>query len=243
MLVLVMIGVPQMATGADNRVSLDRAALVGLLTEALHDKVDGASWTVLPGQSTISLKLPADGHGMARVADITYEKSRNFFTASLTAGEDVVTVTGRVNTQISLPVPVRRIELGEVVRAVDLEDQLWPADRVSGDAIQDAGSLIGKEARRALLVGQPLRRADVQAERLVLRGKPVTVEVRSPILHMSMQGRAQQDGAKGEVVRILNTQSNRTIEAVVIGSGLVEVNLPQESRQTAQIQQTQGDIP
>lgn len=60
---------------------------------------------------------------------------------------------------------------------------------------------------------------------------------------MSMQGRAQQDGAKGEVVRILNTQSNRTIEAVVIGSGLVEVNLPQESRQTAQIQQTQGDIP
>jgi flagella basal body P-ring formation protein FlgA len=42
-------------------------------------------------------------------------------------------------------------------------------------------------------------------------------------MRLTAQGRALQDGAKGEVVRVVNTKSNTTVSGVVVADGKVTV--------------------
>ena len=65
-------------------------------------------------------------------------------------------------------------------------------------------------------------RAEVAAPKLVRRGQPVTLAVRSGALTITAQGRALTDGREGDMVRIV-TSASRTLEGVVEASGAVRV--------------------
>jgi len=58
---------------------------------------------------------------------------------------------------------------------------------------------------------------------LVSKGSLVTIILKKPGLSLTSQGRALQNGADGDTIRISNTNTSRTIEAVVIGSNIVTV--------------------
>lgn len=62
------------------------------------------------------------------------------------------------------------------------------------------------------------------ADAAVRRGEVVTLQYAAPGLSLSMRARALEDGAVGDSVRFLNTSSNRTIEAVIIGPGAARAN-------------------
>ncbi len=53
----------------------------------------------------------------------------------------------------------------------------------------------------------------------IRRGEPVTLIYSAPGMALTMRTRALEDGAVGQSVRLLNTASNRTIDAVVTGPG------------------------
>jgi flagellar basal body P-ring formation protein FlgA len=53
----------------------------------------------------------------------------------------------------------------------------------------------------------------------VRRGDAVNLVYSTPGMSLSMRARALEDGAVGQSVRLLNTTSNRTIDAVVTGPG------------------------
>jgi flagella basal body P-ring formation protein FlgA len=61
--------------------------------------------------------------------------------------------------------------------------------------------------------------ARTAADAAVRRGDAVTLVYRAPGMSLSMRTRALEDGAVGQSVRLLNTASNRTIDAVVTGPG------------------------
>jgi flagella basal body P-ring formation protein FlgA len=42
-------------------------------------------------------------------------------------------------------------------------------------------------------------------------------------MRLTAQGRALQDGAAGEVIRVVNTKSNTTVTGVVVADGTVSV--------------------
>ncbi len=84
-------------------------------------------------------------------------------------------------------------------------------------------AVVGMTLRRQLPEQSLLRKTDVMPPHVVLRGQIVTMRIRQQNLELSAQGRALQDGAVGEVVRITNTQSNRVVEAKVMAPGLVEI--------------------
>ena len=56
------------------------------------------------------------------------------------------------------------------------------------------------------------------------RGEPVMLVYEAPGMQLSMRTRAMTDGAVGQAVRLLNTASNRTIDAVVTGPGAARAN-------------------
>jgi flagella basal body P-ring formation protein FlgA len=57
------------------------------------------------------------------------------------------------------------------------------------------------------------------SDEAIRRGEPVTLVYNAPGMALSMRVRALEDGAVGQSVRLLNTASNRTIDAVVTGPG------------------------
>ena len=63
----------------------------------------------------------------------------------------------------------------------------------------------------------------MRAPVVVAKGATVTMSYRMPTMALTVAGRALEDGAMGETIRVLNIQSNRVIEAAVASAGLVNV--------------------
>lgn len=118
---------------------------------------------------------------------------------------------------------LRDIARGEVIGQDDVE---W-ADATSAQAARsgqaDMGA-IGKEAKRALKAGQPVLNNDLKAATVIRKGEAVKIIYVAKGLRLSVDGVAQADAAKGEPVRILNSYSKRSIDAVAEASGEARVN-------------------
>ncbi len=70
--------------------------------------------------------------------------------------------------------------------------------------------------------GLDLPAGKVTPPKLVRRGQPVTLAIRSGTLTITAQGRALTDGREGDLVRVV-TPVSRTIEGIVEASGAVRV--------------------
>jgi len=62
------------------------------------------------------------------------------------------------------------------------------------------------------------------ADAAVRRGELVTLVYQAPGMSLVMRARALEDAAVGQSVRLQNTSSNRTIDAIVTGPGAAEAN-------------------
>jgi flagella basal body P-ring formation protein FlgA len=132
-------------------------------------------------------------------------------------------VSGKALTVIEVPVLTRRIGRDEVIGQRDVAWVSRPVDAISANHIRDAAKLIGMAARRSIRPDRPVRETDVSAPVLVPRNSLVTLMVETERMRLTAQGRALQDGAKGEVVRVVNTKSNTTVSGVVVADGKVTV--------------------
>jgi len=62
------------------------------------------------------------------------------------------------------------------------------------------------------------------ADAAVRRGESVTLVYNAPGMSLTMRARAMEDGAIGQSVRLMNTSSNRAIDAIVTGPGAARAN-------------------
>jgi flagella basal body P-ring formation protein FlgA len=116
----------------------------------------------------------------------------------------------------------RDVARGETIDALDVVD-LEPGGATPMDAIADPAMLIGKTAKRALRANQPVRPADVMETPAIKRGEAVTLLHETRGLRLSLRGRALADAAVGATVKVVNIQSNRTLEAIAEGPGVARV--------------------
>lgn len=118
---------------------------------------------------------------------------------------------------------VRDVPRGGVISDGDLGWQSAnPARPVRNGVEPDAA--VGMEARRLLKAGQPLQAADLKAAAVIRKGDPVTLIYATAGVKLTVDGVAQNEAAKGEAVRVLNSYSKRTIEAVAHAPGEARVN-------------------
>lgn len=134
-----------------------------------------------------------------------------------------------VATQVALqtvetPVLDRMIERGEILSSDDFTTEPLPPSHTRGAITADVAD--GMEASRRLRAGAVVRAGDVMTPRLVRRGEPVTIHVRSGGLTISTSGRALADGAMGDLVRVVASSTNRTLDAEVESSGSVRITAP-----------------
>ena len=69
----------------------------------------------------------------------------------------------------------------------------------------------------------PIRASQIRRPLLVPKGSLVTVLLQLKYMRLTIQGRALEEGSRGEVIRIKNSQSKQVVEATVIGPSKVRV--------------------
>ena len=130
--------------------------------------------------------------------------------------------TGTVAEMMPAATLTRSIKLGEVIKASDVVVERRPKLEVGGDAIA-AEQAVGFVAKRPLRSGQVLRPADLIKAQIVQRNEAVTIVYEVPGVMLTVRGKAMEAGAMGDIVSVLNVQTNRTIQGTVTAPGRITI--------------------
>lgn len=217
--------------------SFDAAAI----SQAVSDEIAKQGLTRVQGHTSVTLDntavtltAPADKTVAIAVDNLTLTPNNQRFSAiaRVTAEGQTLTqapVTGRITTLISVPVLARLAKKGDVIKASDLGWQDVELDAANADVVTDADDLIGKTPRNNLRPGLPLRSIDLLTPAVITKGSQVNLSYRTGSIQITAAGKALADGAEGDVIRVVNLTSSRTLEGRVVNSGTVRVDLEPRS--------------
>ena len=123
-------------------------------------------------------------------------------------------------------VPVLRSSMrnGDLIGQRDVDYQMLRAAELRPGAILNEEDLMGSTPRRTLSAGQVIRADDIEKPRMVKSGDMVTMIFNNNGMTLTAKGKALQDGALGDHVRVSNTGSGRQIEARVTNTKEVTVS-------------------
>lgn len=176
----------------------------------------------------LEVDLPADQAPDFTLNNFTYDPTNKHFRVDLvtesSSGLFTVPVTGHISIRRSVPVLAHRLEGGTTVQNSDIDWIEVPEDKVNASVVTDARQIVGREVRRDTEGETLLFVHDVTLPRFIKRGSLITMQIDTPYMSLSVQGKALQDGSKGDVVRVLNVQSNRIIEGTVSGPETVSIH-------------------
>jgi flagella basal body P-ring formation protein FlgA len=141
--------------------------------------------------------------------------------------------TGTLVETAAAVVPTRTIGRGEIVRAADLALERRSKTEVTGDVVAATADAVGRAARQALHQGVPLRRADLMKPELVKRDDGVTLVYETPGITLTTRGKALEAGGEGDLITVLNVQTKRTLQGIVIGLGRVDIAPPKATTAVA----------
>jgi flagella basal body P-ring formation protein FlgA len=207
---------------------LPREAVLAAVREALGASgVDQTSCEIdLTGYS--APVVPYQGTARPLVSQLDYDRSTGRFSAVLSVTGDGMDplnsrLAGRVDEMVALPVATSRLVAGTVLRAEDVHTATVPTRVASRAVAHDADDIVGQQLRHQVAPGQPFPLSELMRPTLVRRGANVMMELSSPGISLTAQGKALDTGAVGERIRVLNPISRAVIEADVIGPDRVRV--------------------
>lgn len=134
-----------------------------------------------------------------------------------------------VTVQVRLYRPVL-VALAPLARGAVLAPEQFRIERrevtAAGDAtVPSAESVAGMRLRRPVTAGDTVLAGDLEPVPLVRRGDKVTATVGVGGITVTMSAIALEDGAAGAMVAVKNDRSGRRLQAVVVGPGVVRVQL------------------
>lgn len=94
-----------------------------------------------------------------------------------------------------------------------------------GDLINDMNQLTGRRAGKSFNHGSIINLKDTEPIPEILRGERVKIVAKGKNLTATADGIARQDGSIGDLIRVRNSKSNKTISALVTAEGIVEVSI------------------
>ncbi len=202
---------------------IEEATLAALAQRGVKNNV-----TLLLDNPTLRLHLPSDADSTIAITGLSHDPQTGRFKAYVTAPADGTpiaraTATGRAVAMTEVPVLRRRIEPGEIIRREDIDWLRVRTGDLARNALVDVESLLGKSPRRPIRAGQPVLSSELRKPIVVLKNSLITIRLETARMALTAQGRSLESGAKGDVIRVINTKSNRVISANVIDSGTVSV--------------------
>jgi flagella basal body P-ring formation protein FlgA len=202
-------------------------AIERALLEALETRGLSGHYQLRYAGTVPALYIAAGSNATVTVQSLNADPATGQFAAIIrsdeSAGAASVTISGRAYKIAELPVLAHDVKPGDTITERDVTLIDLPAEKIGQNVVTDAHDLFGMAARRMLRGGEPLRLGDIEAPILVKKNMLVTMSMQAPGISLTAEGRAIEDGAKGEAIRVMNTGSKRIVVATVQGEGLVLV--------------------
>lgn len=212
-------------------IAIGRDEISARILEALVDRGADPDMSVSFSNSLLRIYVPGNAQATVAVEDAAYDARSRRFTAILVAPADDPTaqrirVTGRLYKMAEVPVLAERLARGDIITKGHIRWIKMRSRLIQRDVVLDVADLIGKTPRRGLRAGVPVRASDVQRPLLVTKGSMVTMALNLPYMRLTSLGRALDNGAAGQTIRVTNLQSNKVVAAVVTGTNKVKVETP-----------------
>ncbi len=201
---------------------LIRSGLAGAISQEAPQIAAKGTIEVIITTGTGKLMVAENEIPSLSVEQIRFDTRSGRFQAIVRVPADETTGTlhrlsGRAFPALDVPVLAQRMSPGEKITESDINWLRVPATRVSQNIIDDARNLIGFTPRRGLRPGEMIRINDVEPPRLVEKGTIVSIRYVFANMTLSTRGRALEDGALGDTIKVLNQRSHRTIDVEITG--------------------------
>lgn len=134
-----------------------------------------------------------------------------------------VWVTAQLERRLNVVVARRPLGRFKPIEAEDIAVQALDLAGLPADRIEDPEAAIGKRTRRAVDSGTVLRPDLLESPPLVKRGDRVRIVAETAGLRISAFGQAKQKGAQGELIPVVNLDSNKVIHARVVDAQTVRI--------------------
>ena len=174
-----------------------------------------------------TVQVEASAGGELQVLALNYDARTNRFDIALdlpsspTLHRQPLRFTGTAIETVEAVAVNRPVERGEVLQASDLTTLRRP--KAQGTGLAAPAAVVGLAARHALRPGQPLAAADLMKPEMVARGDTVTLTYQAPGITLTLRGPAQDSGALGDSIGVLNLETKRVVQGVISGPGRVTV--------------------
>ena len=130
--------------------------------------------------------------------------------------------TGTAIETVQAAVLMRPMERSDVIKASDISIERRPKAEAGPDGMS-LDRAIGMQMRHTMRAGQALRTSDLAKADLVTRDQGITLIYEAPGIYLTGRGKALEAGTKGDTVNVMNLQSKRTVQGIVVGPGQVAI--------------------
>jgi len=119
----------------------------------------------------------------------------------------------------------RSLNRGALLEADDLRIEERDISSLGYGYISGMGDAIGKQLRRPLRPGDPVRASALEAPQVISKGDQLVVTAQNGNLKVVVPGIALSNGKLGQQIRVQNNHSERIFRAKVVSAGHVQVIL------------------
>ena len=146
-------------------------------------------------------------------------------------------IDGQIIDLVDVAVSTRSLAKNDIISVNDMKIEKRERKALAGTNLIKPALVIGQAAREAIPTGALFSEDAVSKPMLVDKGMAVSVTYSVAGLKLTLRGKANEAGAMGDMISVLNPQSKKVIFATIIGPGSVAVLAPSNGdvaqRQTA----------
>lgn len=200
----------------------------GTLRNVLKEKGVSGRFNLKLSNGKLNIILPNNTDEQVEVSDVSYDRNKDYFKATLFAPSidnpiKKIEVSGLITRLTSVPVLTSNLQNGDIIGENDIEMiEIEQAD-LQHNIIMNKKDMIGMTPRRIAYAGKFLQDGALIKPQLVTRGDNVSITFTEGPLILTAKGKALQSGAKGDIVRVTNSNSSRTVDATVTAQNQVIV--------------------
>lgn len=133
-------------------------------------------------------------------------------------------VTAISKVYLLVAVASNQLVKGQRIDGVDIDWSEVIAGQLRSGYFTQSKQLIGMELRRNLPANSPFTPKLLRLPIVIKRGDQVTISAKIATLEVKTDGIALNNGILGQTIHIKNRKSQRVLDAIVIGPGMVAIN-------------------
>ncbi len=178
--------------------------------------------------NTDSPMIPPGTQPTITTTDLQFDPSNDHFSATLVItapgmGLEPISVDGSALPGISVVIATHTLQPGEIINGADITDALVARASVPARPVRTIASVLGMQVQRAINAHEPLSSRALASPVLIRKGALVELVLHMPGITISAHGVALGSGSAGDVIAILNPNSQAVLQAIVRGPDRADV--------------------